>query len=156
VETAYLMQEASEALYGKADSRTLTVGKNMVDHALNNGWDNTLGGFYDEGYYFKDRPGCTIINKSKNWWAQAEALNTLLIFSELYPKDAMQYLQKFFKEWQYVQTYLIDHEHGDWYAEGLDNEPEQKTALKAHIWKGTYHNFRALMNCINRIDSMKK
>jgi len=156
VETAYLMQEASEALYGKADSKTLAVGKKMVDHALNNGWDNTLGGFYDEGYYFKDKPGCTIINKSKNWWAQAEALNTLLIFSDLYPKDAMQYQQKFFKEWQYVQAYLIDHEHGDWYAEGLDNEPQQKTALKAHIWKGTYHNFRALMNCINRIDSMKK
>jgi mannobiose 2-epimerase len=155
VETAYLMQEASEALYGKADAKTLAVGKKMVDHALQNGWDNSLGGFYDEGYYFKDKPGCTIINKSKNWWAQAEALNTLLIFSELYPKDKQQYLQKFFKEWQYVQTYLIDHEHGDWYAEGLDNEPQQRTALKAHIWKGTYHNFRALMNCMNRIDEMK-
>jgi len=156
VETAYLMQEASEALYGKADSKTLTVGKKMVDHALVNGWDNTLGGFYDEGYYFKDKPGCTIINKSKNWWAQAEALNTLLIFSDLYPDDNKQYLQKFFKEWDYVQTYLIDHEHGDWYAEGLDNEPQQRTALKAHIWKATYHSFRALMNCVNRIESMKK
>jgi len=156
VETAYLMQEASEALYGKADAKTLAVGKKMVDHALQNGWDNSLGGFYDEGYYFKDKPGCTIINKSKNWWAQAEALNTLLIFSELYPNDKEEYLQLFFKEWQYVQTYLIDHEYGDWYAEGLDNEPEQKTALKAHIWKGTYHNFRALMNCMNRIESMKK
>ena len=146
VETAYLMQEASEALYHEADSKTLLIGKKMVDHALNNGWDNSLGGFYNEGYYFKDKPGCTIINKSKNWWAQAEALNTLLIFSNLYPNDNLQYLQKFFKEWEYVQTYLIDHEHGDWYAEGLDNEPQQKTALKAHIWKGTYHSFRALMN----------
>lgn len=156
VETAYLMQEASEALYHEADKKTLSVGKKMVDHALNNGWDNSLGGFYDEGYYFKDKSGCTIINKSKNWWAQAEALNTLLIFSDLYPNDNLQYLQKFFKEWEYVQTYLIDHEHGDWYAEGLDNEPQQKTALKAHIWKGTYHSFRALMNCINRIDAKKK
>jgi len=156
VETAYLMQEASEALYDVADSKTLAIGKKMVDHALQNGWDNSLGGFYDEGYYFKDKPGCTIINKSKNWWAQAEALNTLLIFSELYPNDKEEYLQLFFKEWQYVQTYLIDHEYGDWYAEGLDNEPEQKTALKAHIWKGTYHNFRALMNCMNRIDASGK
>jgi mannobiose 2-epimerase len=126
----------------------------MVDHALRNGWDDSLGGFYDEGYYFKDKPGCTIINKSKNWWAQAEALNTLLMFSEMYPNDGMQYQQKFFKEWQYVQTYLIDHEHGDWYEEGLDNEPQRRIALKAHIWKTTYHNFRALMNCINRIDAM--
>jgi mannobiose 2-epimerase len=37
----------------------------------------------------------------------------------------------------------------------LDNEPERKTALKAQIWKGTYHVFRALMNCINRIEENK-
>jgi mannobiose 2-epimerase len=149
------MQEASELLYGKADAKTLAIGKKMVDHALQNGWDKSLGGFYDEAYYFNDKPGCTIINKSKNWWAQAEALNTLLMFSEMYPNDSMHYLQKFLKEWQYVQTYLIDHEHGDWYEEGLDNEPERKTALKAHIWKITYHVFRAFMNCIKRIDEGK-
>jgi mannobiose 2-epimerase len=158
VETAYLMQEADEALNGKASAKTLAVGKKMVDHALHNGWDNSVGGFYDEGYYFKNKPGLTITNTGKNWWAQAEALNTLLMFSEMYPNDSMQYLQKFFKEWQYVQTYLIDHEHGDWYDEGLDTEPQRKTALKAQIWKATYHVFRALMNCINRIeeDSISK
>ena len=156
VETAYLMQEATETLGNSHDTKTLAIGKKMVDHALRNGWDNTLGGFYDEGYYFKDKPGCTIINKSKNWWAQAEGLNTLLIMSQLYPADSMHYLEHFFKLWDYVQTYLIDHEHGDWYEEGLDNEPQRKTALKAHIWKTTYHNFRALSNCIKRIDDLKK
>jgi len=156
VETAYLMQEADETLNGKASAKTLAVGKKMVDHALKNGWDNSAGGFYDEGYYFKNKPGITITYNTKNWWAQAEALNTLLMFSEMYPGNSMNYQQKFFKEWQYVQTYLIDHEHGDWYEEGLDNSPEYKTKLKAQIWKTTYHNFRALMNCINRIDSLKK
>jgi mannobiose 2-epimerase len=152
VETAYLMQEADEALNGKASAKTLAIGKKMVDHALKNGWDNSVGGFYDEGYYFKNKPELTITNTGKNWWAQAEALNTLLMFSEMYPNDSMHYLQKFFIEWQYVQTYLIDHEHGDWYDEGLDTEPQRKTALKAQIWKTTYHVFRALMNCINRIE----
>ena len=153
VETAYLMQEASEALGLKDDKRTMAVGKKMVDHALANGWDGKLGGFYDEGYYFKDKAGCTIINKSKNWWAQAEGLNTLLIFSKLYPNDPMHYKDRWVRLWQYVQTYLIDHEHGDWYEEGLDNEPQRRTALKAHIWKGTYHVFRALSNCIPRLSS---
>ncbi len=156
VETAYLMQEADEALNGKASAKTLVVGKKMVDHALKNGWDNSVGGFYDEGYYFKNKPGITITYNTKNWWAQAEALNTLLMFSEMYPDDSMNYLQNFFKEWQYVQTYLIDHEHGDWYEEGLDTSPEYKTKLKAQIWKTTYHNFRALMNCINRIEDEKQ
>ncbi len=151
VETAYLLQDADEVLNGKASANTLAVGKKMVDHALRNGWDHTVGGFYDEGYYFKNKPGLTITYKSKNWWAQAEALNTLLMFSDMYPNDPLHYRDLFYKEWQYVQTYLIDHEHGDWYEEGLDNSPEYKTKLKAQIWKGTYHNFRALMNCINRI-----
>ena len=60
VETAYLMQEADETLNGKASAKTLAVGKKMVDHALQNGWDDSVGGFYDEGYYFKNKPGITI------------------------------------------------------------------------------------------------
>ena len=63
----------------------------------------------------------------------------------------MQYRKRFEQLWQYVQVYLIDHEHGDWYEEGLDNEPQRRTALKAHIWKVTYYNFRGLMNCISRL-----
>ncbi|MEO7766541.1 MAG: AGE family epimerase/isomerase [Ferruginibacter sp.] len=151
VETAYLLMEASEALGIKNDRQTMEVGKRMVDHALHNGWDNQLGGFYDEGYYFKNNGSINIINESKNWWAQAEGLNTLLILSDLYPTDNMQYLQHFKKLWRYVQTYLVDHAHGDWYEEGLDKEPQRKTALKAHIWKAAYHNFRALSNCILRL-----
>lgn len=152
VETAYLMQEATEALGNKHDAKTLAVGKKMVDHALRYGWDNNVGGFYDEGYYFTNKPRMTITVDTKNWWAQAEGLNTLLMFSDMYAKDTAQYYRKFTKQWNYVQKYLIDHEHGDWYEEGLDKSPEYKTRLKAQIWKGTYHNFRALTNCINRIE----
>ena len=81
-------------------------------------------------------------------------LSTLLV-AAIGGTTAIYVQQKFFKEWQYVQTYLIDHEHGDWYEEGLDTSPEYKTRLKAQIWKTTYHNFRALMNCINRLEAKK-
>jgi mannobiose 2-epimerase len=155
VETAFLMMEASEVLGLEHDARTWEVGKKMVDHSLKNGWDSKAGGFYDEGYYFKNNPSkLVIIRKTKNWWAQAEGLNTLLIFAELYPDDKMRYLDKFKKLWRYVNTYLVDHEHGDWYEYGLDNSPKSKTSLKAHIWKGTYHSFRALSNCIRRIENL--
>ena len=156
VETAYLMLEASEALGHKEDKKTLMAGKKMVDHALRTGWDDTLGGFYDQGYYFKNKKGITIIKDSKNWWAQAEGLNTLLIMSNYFPHDKMQYFEKFKKLWQYANTYLIDHEYGDWYAEGLDKEPERKTDLKGHIWKATYHQFRALANCVKNLKATKK
>lgn len=156
VETAYLMLEASHALGWKNDTVTLMTGKRMVDHSLRNGWDKTIGGFYDEGYYFKNSDTLSIIFDSKNWWAQAEGLNTLLLMADHFPGDAMQYELKFKQLWNYVQTYMIDHVNGDWYEEGLDKEPQRKTALKGHIWKGTYHNFRALNNCIQRLQAVKK
>jgi len=151
VETAFLMLEASAALGSKNDTTTLAVAKRMVDHALNNGWDHAIGGFYDEGYYFKNKPGITIIRDSKNWWAQAEGLNTLSMMAGYFPNDSLHYFEKFKQLWHYAQTYLIDHVYGDWYEEGLDKEPQRKTALKGHIWKATYHQFRSLMNCVRRL-----
>ena len=151
VETAYLMLEASHALGLKNDTATMIVAKRMVDHALRNGWDNKTGGFYDEAYYFKNKKDISIIKNSKNWWAQAEGLNTLLLMADHFPNDPMRYFEKFKIMWKYIQTYLIDHDHGDWYQEGLDTRPESKTALKGHIWKGTYHQLRSLSNCVQRL-----
>jgi len=155
VETAYLMLEASHILGVEHDSALEALAKKMVDHALLNGWDNNVGGFYDEGYYFKDKPGITIIADTKNWWAQAEGLNSLLMMANKYPNDTLHYEAKFEQLWQYTKTYLIDHEHGDWYQGGLDKQPKYKNALKGQIWKGTYHNFRALTNCINQLNPDK-
>lgn len=153
VETAYLMLEAAHALGWGQDAQTLAIGKKMVDHALINGWDTLTGGFYDEGYYFKDRPGITIIRDTKNWWAQAEGLNTLLLIADIYPQDPMNYYQKFEKLWNYIDTYLIDKEHGDWYSGGLDKEPDQKLRNKGNIWKSVYHHYRSMDNVVQRLRS---
>ena len=150
-ETAYLMLEASHALELQQDSTTLIIGKRLLDHALKNGWDNHVGGFYDEGFYFKGDTSITILKESKNWWAQAEGLNTLLLMAQYFPNDPHHYYEKFKMLWKYTQTYLIDHEFGDWYDEGLDKSPERRTALKAQIWKATYHNYRAMSNCVDRL-----
>jgi mannobiose 2-epimerase len=151
IETAYLMLEASHALGLENDIKTLTVGKRMLDHALRNGWDDQLGGFYDEGYYFKGSDTISIILHSKNWWAQAEGMNTLLLMADKFPNDPLRYYDKFKKHWNYIKTYLIDHENGDWYEGGLDKEPKRKTGLKGHIWKATYHHYRAMATCIKRL-----
>lgn len=151
VETAYLMLEASHILGIENDTQTHAIAKKMIDHSLDKGWDNTAGGFYDEGYYFKDSTDMYILRDTKNWWAQAEGLNTLLLMADLYPQDEHHYYDKFKLMWQYIDTNLIDHEHGDWYSGGLDKQPEMKTALKGNIWKGNYHQFRSLSNCVKAL-----
>jgi mannobiose 2-epimerase len=153
VETAYLLIEASNVLGIRDDATTHQTAKKMVDHALQNGWDETdsTGSFYDEAYYFKDRPGITVTRNTKNWWAQAEGMNCLLMMSLLYPNDHNNYYDKFVKSWKYIDTNLIDHVNGDWFAGGLDKQPEMKTALKGHIWKACYHHYRAMTNCVDML-----
>jgi len=155
IETAYLMIEASDVLGIKADSITHRIAKKMVDHSLKNGWTerDSTGSFYDEAYYFEGRPGITITRDTKNWWAQAEGMNTLLMMSRLYPNDPIDYYSKFLMSWRYIDRYLVDHENGDWFAGGLDRQPEMKTALKGHIWKACYHQYRSMTNCIDMLRS---
>lgn len=154
IETAYLLREAEEALGHGITAKTENITKKMADHALEFGFDNDHGGLYDAGYYETKEGPLTLIKDTKNWWAQAEALNTLLIFAQEYPQDTHQYFPLFLKQWQYIDQYLIDHQHGGWYNYGLDKSPENFSRPKAHIWKSPYHTARALMNVSNRLDSM--
>jgi mannobiose 2-epimerase len=152
VETAYLLLEASHVLGRHDDAATHRAAKQMVDHALRHGWDDAAGGFYEAGYYYRDRPGHTLVQDTKNWWAQAEGLNTLLLMAERYPDDPMRYMDRFRALWAYVDTHLIDHARGGWYEGGLDREPHRREGPKGHIWKATYHESRAYMNVVRRLE----
>jgi mannobiose 2-epimerase len=150
VETAYLMLEAAHAL-GIDVASTLERGKAMVDHSLMWGWDDDVGGFYDGGEYNEDETAVSITQDGKNWWTQAEGLNSLLLFGDLYPDDPNAYHEKFLLQWSYIKANLIDHERGGWYTGGLDMEPEAAAGDKGGIWKSAYHDGRALMNVIGRL-----
>jgi mannobiose 2-epimerase len=151
VETAYLLLEASHTLGHKHDEKTMRIAKKMVDHALENGWDAKASGFYDRGYYLKGQNTITIVHDAKNWWTQAEALNTLLLMADTYPNDKHAYMDKFKKQWAYVQKYMLDKIHGGWYEGGIDKEPRHTTGSKGHAWKACYHESRSLMNCLQRL-----
>jgi len=150
VETAYLLMEASEAL-GIEDDKTPVICKMMVDNAMVNGWDTTSAGVFDAGYFYKGDSAVTILRDTKNWWAQAETLNTLLIMSEIYPDDPLNYKKRFPDQWKFINDYLVDHEYGGWYSGSIDKEPGAREGKKAQIWKGNYHTVRSLINCIERI-----
>lgn len=151
IETGYLLLEASKALGIKNDTTTLRIAKKMVDHTLKNGWDKKVGGIFDGGYYFKGEKRISIIMKTKQWWSQVEALNSCLMMSQLFPKDPINYYQKFCKQWNYIKNYLIDKKYGGFYWGGIDEVPDINTSPKGTIWKGDYHTTRGLINCIKRL-----
>lgn len=152
IETAYLLLEASETLGLKNDTTTLRIAKKMVDHSLQYGWDDQNGGLFDRGYYFAGETKPKIIQQLKEWWSQAEALNSLLMMYELFPHERKYYYKKFLDQWKYCEQYLIDQEFGGWFWGGLDQDPAIRTSPKASIWKGNYHTSRSLINCIKRLE----
>jgi cellobiose epimerase len=151
IETAYLLMEASHVIGDSEDALTRQKAKLMVDHTLRQGWDAQNGGIYDGGYYFSDKPGMTIVLHEKSWWAQVEAMNTLLIMSDLYPGDALDYADYFLKIWEYTKNNLIDKEYPGIFVKGLDQSPDARMAAKGGIWKGNYHNVRSFLNCMKRL-----
>jgi len=153
IETAFLLLEAAHVLGIEDDETTLSVAKKLTDHTLETGWDSETGGFYEAGFYFKNDDHLTILNESKNWWAQAEALNTLMIMANLYPEDPENYFEKFVRQWRFIQNYLSDQEHGGWYNNALDKDPDSKTSMKSHMWKGNYHTIRALLGVLENLEN---
>ncbi|MFC2086073.1 AGE family epimerase/isomerase [Bacteroidota bacterium] len=149
IETAFLMMEAAELL-GVEQNETLKKGKKMVDHALSWGWDDEYGGFHDGGYYFDRGARREIVNEEKTWWVQAEAMNALQLMAEHFPNDRQNYAALLAEQIRYIDKYVIDHEYGGWYWAGLDRSPTRKHFQKANIWKGAYHDGRALMNAVKQ------
>lgn len=146
VETAFLLLEAAEAL-GIEENEIMPKAKLFVDHALEKGWDNEIGGFYEMGKYVDGK--MKILDEGKNWWAQAEGLNSLLLMHSHFPQDPKNYYEKFELQLSYIDKNLLDHQYMGWYTGGIDHHPEYIKALKAQIWKGNYHTARSLMHCIS-------
>lgn len=151
VETAFLLLEASETLGLENDTVTIKVAEKMVDHALAFGIDNQFGGLFDGANYFKNETSPKITKRTKEWWSQAEALNTFLLMSSVFPDKNEKYFSAFTSQWEYCKNYVIDKKFGDWYWSGIDQEPDKIYFHKSTIWKGNYHTSRSLINCILRL-----
>lgn len=155
IETAFLLLEAAHSLEFSADS-TLPLAKKMVDHTIDYGWDEEAGGIYDYGYYFQGDDSLTVIQTSKEWWSQAEALHSLLIMARYFPDDSQNYFERFASQWAYIKQYMLDSEHGGWYRSGIDEDPEAAESTKASIWKGNYHTVRSLLRSRDLLREMNQ
>jgi mannobiose 2-epimerase len=148
IETAYLMLEAEDVLGHGHDPRTERMAKMLVDHALAYGWDETYGGFYQDGISF-GKPE----SRLKEWWVEMEGLNSLLLMHEKYGKQTDVYFKAFQRQWQYIKNYQADSEfHGIYEMVGADGVPVNPN--KGRIWKAAYHDGRALLNVNARLQKL--
>src|SRR5271157_2671453 len=103
VETAYLLVEAAEAAGVPDDRKAWRVARLLVDHALEWGWDDENGGFYDKGESF----GGPAFDQKKVWWTEAEGLNALLLMHRKSGDRTDRYGKAFMKQWSFIENHLL-------------------------------------------------
>jgi mannobiose 2-epimerase len=148
VEAAYLMLEAEDVLGKGHDPRTERMARMLVDHALHYGWDEKLGGFYQDGTTMglPER-------KTKEWWVEFEGLNALLLMHDRYGKQTDVYFKAFQLQWDFIREYQMDSEfHGVYQLVGEDGKAVDN--VKGDIWKAAYHDGRALLNVSERLNRL--
>ena len=97
----------------------LEVARRLVDHALDWGWDEQHGGFYDKGESF----GNPAYDTKKVWWTEAEGLNALPVMDRKYGEETDRYAKAFRKQWDFIEKHLLDPVHGGWFAETTRDGP---------------------------------
>jgi cellobiose epimerase len=147
VRSAYYIMVASESLFGTVDTRSKRVARSMIDTMLRAAWDSERGGFQLAGSSFGPTyiDGTVIFVKDKCWWLQADGMKGLLALARLLDDDTYQ--ANFVRLWDYVKQYVIDPEHGGWFAAGLDTNPDARKGPKATMWKDCSHEVEALLDC---------
>ncbi len=90
----------------------------------------------------------TVTNPYREWWPQAEAM--VGFFNAYQLSGDKRYLAASQKVWNYIETKLVDHEHGEWFAGRLPNG-EVSPAPKVSLWKCPYHNGRACFEMVERL-----
>ena len=85
----------------------------LVDHALDWGWDDENGGFYDKGDVFAG----TAYDTTKVWWTEAEGLNALLLMHVKYGATTDRYMKAFLEQWSFIAAHQLDPKGDGWLGE---------------------------------------
>jgi mannobiose 2-epimerase len=107
----------------------------------------------DGGLWYESEPDTHHWIREKHWWPQAEAMvgwwECFQISRDEIFRDAS------FGAWEFTSKYLIDPSYGEWHwgVDAANNPLGGQT--KAGFWKCPYHNGRACLEMMNRLDHIK-
>ena len=126
------------------------MARQLTDHALDWGWDQTHGGFYDKGEAFR-----AAFERDKIWWTQVEGLNTLLLLHRRFGQSTDRYWQAFRLQWDFIARHQLDPQYGGFFESVTQDGTLHGDGQKSSPWKAAYHTGRALMNVVRSLRQME-
>lgn len=148
IEAAWLIQEAAEIINNELMILKLKNQSLALANAAIEGLDD------DGGLWYEYDPVTDHLIKQKHSWPQAEAMVGFYNAWQLTGDE--KYLQHSLRSWEFVKKYLHDKKCGEWYWGVNEDYSPMSNEDKVGIWKCPYHNSRACMELIHRIQLQTK
>jgi cellobiose epimerase len=147
IEAAWLVQEAAEIIGEEELVNEVKKRSIKIAEAATEGLDKDGGLWYE---YEIDQQH---LIKEKHWWVQSEAMVGFFNAWQLSGRE--EFLNHSLNSWAFIKQHIL-HPNGEWawgiHEDGTFMQGEDKVGL----WKCPYHNSRACIEIIERIDSMSK
>ena len=161
IEASWLLMEAAEilgdpAILGKMKPLCIRMAAAVAREGVDQ----------DGGLFLESTRYGSHLRTNKHWWPQAE---NLVGFMNAYQMTGNpEYREIVRKAWNFIDTHLIDHEHGEWFTKvnrlGVpylvepadDPSPYYLNDRKIDPWKCPYHNGRAMMEMVRRCNEVRE
>ncbi|MBO9153774.1 AGE family epimerase/isomerase [Chitinophaga sp. GCM10012297] len=141
IEASWLLQQAAEMLGDETLTKKFKILSLRMADAAAEGLDAD-GGLWQQTDVTGQKAS------EKQWWPQAEAI---VGFVNAYRNtDDEKYLRLAENSWNFVQSHILDKEHGEW-CWGIDADKQKLEEDKVGLWKCPYHNSRACLEVIRRL-----
>lgn len=145
IEGSWLLAEAASLMGEEKTLNDLTnLSVKMARKVYEAGCDRENGGLYNE-----------LINgvsqeTVKIWWPQCEAMVGFINAFELTGEE--HFLQAAYQIWRFIDRFMIDRKNGEWFGEVFEDGLPNPNYDKVGPWKCPYHNGRACMEVIARLE----
>jgi mannobiose 2-epimerase len=158
IEASWLLWKAADILGNESIKEQIKpLILKMADAVLREGVDKD-GGLFLESTRFGSH-----LRTNKHWWLQAENLVGFMNMYQLTGNPG--YWETVKLTWAFIDRFVIDHEGGEWFTKVTrlgqpfitepadDPSPFYRNDWKIDPWKCPYHNGRAMIELIERLDS---
>lgn len=144
IESTWLLLEAADVLVDPALRQEVRARALATARAvLNVGLDDDGGLLYEAG------PN-GLIDGDKHWWPQAEAIVGFVVAYQ--ESGELAFLDAALRVWSFTQHCIIDRDHGEWFMRTRRDGRRYEGEEKIGPWKCPYHNARACMEVVRRVD----
>ncbi len=144
IEATWLLLEAAEAIHHEEFINKVKAVCIEISQVTLEGLDS------DGGLWYEYETTSPHLIKEKHWWPQAEAMVGFFNSWEINGDD--NWLQLSIANWQFVNQRILDKKNGEWFWGIYANGDVMRTEDKAGLWKCPYHNSRACLEIIKRIN----